>query len=423
MSEGWTYRLDFQGQAIELTVGEMNIGRSRRADISINDPSVSRIHAKLHIGDGVVRVEDLESSNGTFVNGLRLADPVPARQGSTLALGDAELTVHIEALTFRTVQMSAADLAQVPGLPSVGEATSLLQAGSVELAQQVLDQDSAQAAAELPPVLDTVPPLPSLEKEAATPSVPSSFAAPPKPVAAVPPPPPVAPPSFEDPPSASFAAPAVAVAYPEPFGQGVAMPATSGDPDPDAEGALGTPLADPDQSQLLRTFDDIEAGIDGPPAAAEVAVAAAVPAAPVVAAAAPILAPPAGFWRRLGAVLIDAVWMVLLNVALLFGWNMAGGSGALEAFVPGLAVFVPALVGFAISLVIVVGWATVGTTPGKKLLGLTVRTLDGRAGVGFGRALLRYVTYPTLIVGCFLIAFSSTKRGLHDLIAGTYVAR
>src|SRR5688572_21758768 len=46
--------------------GRVTIGRATDNDICIEDDSVSRRHAILHLGD-TVRVEDLDSSNGTFV--------------------------------------------------------------------------------------------------------------------------------------------------------------------------------------------------------------------------------------------------------------------------------------------------------------------------------------------------------------------
>ena len=76
---------------------------------------------------------------------------------------------------------------------------------------------------------------------------------------------------------------------------------TSIETDPETAGALGVPLADPDQSQLLRTFDEIAAGIDDPPGPPESA-ASPVPAAAAAAtafagAAASDLPAPAGRCR------------------------------------------------------------------------------------------------------------------------------
>jgi two-component system, NtrC family, response regulator AtoC len=57
--------------------GELVIGRDADCDVRIEDPSVSRRHAVVRAGE-VMTVEDLGSSNGTFVRGERLAANAPA---------------------------------------------------------------------------------------------------------------------------------------------------------------------------------------------------------------------------------------------------------------------------------------------------------------------------------------------------------
>ena len=50
-----------------LTAGQPRVvGRDPQADIVVDDPSVSRRHARVYVGD-VIEIEDLGSSNGTFV--------------------------------------------------------------------------------------------------------------------------------------------------------------------------------------------------------------------------------------------------------------------------------------------------------------------------------------------------------------------
>ena len=52
------------------------VGRAVTSDIPVYDPTVSRRHAELSLVDGGVRVQDLGSSNGTFVNGTRIGQTV-----------------------------------------------------------------------------------------------------------------------------------------------------------------------------------------------------------------------------------------------------------------------------------------------------------------------------------------------------------
>jgi len=61
------------GQMFKLTQGEHVLGRSADADIRLDDEGVSRLHAKMRRrSDGTVEVSDLDSTNGTYVNGAQI---------------------------------------------------------------------------------------------------------------------------------------------------------------------------------------------------------------------------------------------------------------------------------------------------------------------------------------------------------------
>src|ERR1700748_1276143 len=57
-----------QGHRFFLTQPEMTIGRDPTADISVSDSGISRKHAAVKKENGKVRLTDLGSSNGTFIN-------------------------------------------------------------------------------------------------------------------------------------------------------------------------------------------------------------------------------------------------------------------------------------------------------------------------------------------------------------------
>ncbi len=77
------------GHIFALSGMAMKIGRATNNDIVINDPEMSRQHAQLiPQGDGYA-VQDLGSTNGTFVNGQRIANMTPIYQGDVVAFGDA----------------------------------------------------------------------------------------------------------------------------------------------------------------------------------------------------------------------------------------------------------------------------------------------------------------------------------------------
>jgi pSer/pThr/pTyr-binding forkhead associated (FHA) protein len=82
------------GKAYTLSKSEIVIGRDVNADVVINTAEVSRRHARLYLDGGVYVVEDLGSTNGTFVNGQRLTVSAPLRSGDIIMLGEAATLVY-----------------------------------------------------------------------------------------------------------------------------------------------------------------------------------------------------------------------------------------------------------------------------------------------------------------------------------------
>jgi diguanylate cyclase (GGDEF)-like protein len=78
------------GKMFKLEDGETVLGRSHRADIKLDDDSISRMHAKLVLSENDVHVEDLNSSNGTAVNGERVAFQ-QLRDGDKIRLGETTI--------------------------------------------------------------------------------------------------------------------------------------------------------------------------------------------------------------------------------------------------------------------------------------------------------------------------------------------
>ncbi|PIE41115.1 MAG: FHA domain-containing protein [Gammaproteobacteria bacterium] len=64
-----------KGKIIPLH-GTMVLGRSEKCDLVINDEHMSRRHAELNLRDGVLRIVDLNSSNGTRVNNVKISEKV-----------------------------------------------------------------------------------------------------------------------------------------------------------------------------------------------------------------------------------------------------------------------------------------------------------------------------------------------------------
>jgi diguanylate cyclase (GGDEF)-like protein len=79
---------DLPGQVFRLRAGRQIIGRRPECDIRVRERAVSGIHAEvIRVRDNVT-INDLASTNGTLVNGMRIRTPVPLLQGSLLKLGN-----------------------------------------------------------------------------------------------------------------------------------------------------------------------------------------------------------------------------------------------------------------------------------------------------------------------------------------------
>lgn len=71
------------------------VGRAARVDFVLDAALVSRVHCRITAGDETLEVEDLASTNGTFVNDRRIVKG-RAAAGDRLRIGRAELTVEQE---------------------------------------------------------------------------------------------------------------------------------------------------------------------------------------------------------------------------------------------------------------------------------------------------------------------------------------
>jgi DNA-binding winged helix-turn-helix (wHTH) protein len=84
------------GRRIALGAGINVVGRDRDADVRIDDPSVSRRHARIVVdGDGVA-LEDLASKNGTRVGGVPVSQPVRLAKGDIVGFGAIETRFDVQ---------------------------------------------------------------------------------------------------------------------------------------------------------------------------------------------------------------------------------------------------------------------------------------------------------------------------------------
>ncbi|MFO0669432.1 MAG: FHA domain-containing protein [Polyangiaceae bacterium] len=85
------YRLRFLLQEFDLPKGETIIGRSADCHVTIEDPLVSRQHARIIIDGEAATFEDMGSRNGVRVNGVNVKKPTPLRDGDRIRIGTQEL--------------------------------------------------------------------------------------------------------------------------------------------------------------------------------------------------------------------------------------------------------------------------------------------------------------------------------------------
>lgn len=88
------YRLIWQSRAIALSEGENVLGRDHDATVCIEDPSVSRRHARILISGDSAHLEDLDSKNGTFVGGVRVEKARSLSDGDEIRLGGVSLVIR-----------------------------------------------------------------------------------------------------------------------------------------------------------------------------------------------------------------------------------------------------------------------------------------------------------------------------------------
>jgi uncharacterized RDD family membrane protein YckC len=126
----------------------------------------------------------------------------------------------------------------------------------------------------------------------------------------------------------------------------------------------------------------------------------------------------AGFWIRVGAVIIDGVILQVLNVALAFIIV-----GSYDMLAPSVSVQILSAV---LGILYYIGMESSSrqATLGKMAVGIKVGKANGER-ISFlnatGRYFAKIISVAILLIGYIMVAFDSKKQGLHDKLANTYV--
>jgi len=92
-------------EAFPLTDGEHIAGRDAECSLIIDGTTVSRRHARVTVSHGAARIEDLDSTNGTHVNGTRISAPTRLSPGDEFALGSEVLRLRLRSSSALTVKV------------------------------------------------------------------------------------------------------------------------------------------------------------------------------------------------------------------------------------------------------------------------------------------------------------------------------
>ncbi len=120
------------GQIYPLLMTVITLGRDPMSDIVLPDPEVSRQHARLTLTDDGYQLQDLGSTNGTFVDGIRLgSEPILLQHGQEILLGSgialvfevvtaAEMETVLEELSENPDETDTGDLPPLPDIRQAG---------------------------------------------------------------------------------------------------------------------------------------------------------------------------------------------------------------------------------------------------------------------------------------------------------------
>ena len=95
------------GMSFPLLGNQVIIGREESIDITLQDPEASRRHARISWQMGQFVIEDLGSTNGTFVNGVQITIPQMLNPGDSVGIGQTALVFQVEGAQMGAPQYQA----------------------------------------------------------------------------------------------------------------------------------------------------------------------------------------------------------------------------------------------------------------------------------------------------------------------------
>ncbi len=161
-----------RSKAVELRADSAHIGRAHGNEVRIPSADVSRRHCLLRVDDGLLKAEDLESVNGTYLNGDLIIGEAVVRPGDRLEVGPVTFVVEyeptpeaVERLRAMDYEVEAEDSAEVVAaeeededVPVVEDVEEVMDAEEdepvVEDAEEVMDVEEVVEAEDDAPRID-----------------------------------------------------------------------------------------------------------------------------------------------------------------------------------------------------------------------------------------------------------------------------
>ncbi len=131
------------GEVFHLDARLLIVGRDPMSDIVINDPEISRQHVRLSQTESGFQLEDLGSTNGTFVDGQRLeSEPLQLLPGQSVNMGSGVRVVYEVAGTDHADVATRIDMeSSLPADPEIGEVVEMNTPASGFRSVPPLDDD------------------------------------------------------------------------------------------------------------------------------------------------------------------------------------------------------------------------------------------------------------------------------------------
>jgi pSer/pThr/pTyr-binding forkhead associated (FHA) protein len=95
------------GKVYPLELQEISIGRDNTNTVAINDAEVSRRHARMELRGSAYVIQDLGSTNGTFVNGTRVSGMQVLNSGDTVSFGEGIVLAFESVMDMNATVLSA----------------------------------------------------------------------------------------------------------------------------------------------------------------------------------------------------------------------------------------------------------------------------------------------------------------------------